>query len=87
MFAPGEQDMADQMFSDIDAINEANPYEEEPDTPALDAMDDLENIAEPDDGTVSMPNDSAEEPAAEEPANEESPADDTESFDIPDVPE
>jgi len=87
MFAPGEQDMADQMFSDIDAINDANPYEEEPDTPALDAMDDLENIAEPDDGTVSMPNDSAEEPATEEPADEESPADDTESFDIPDVPE
>jgi hypothetical protein len=49
-------------------------------------MDDLENIAEPDDGTVSMPNDSAEEPATEEPAEEEPPADDTESFDIPDVP-
>lgn len=84
LFTPGEQSAADQMFSDIDAINDANPYEEEPETPALDAMDDLENIAEPDDGTVTMPNDSSDESTEE--STDDAPSD-TSDFDIPDIPE
>lgn len=64
MFAPSEQGMADQMFSDIDNINAENPYEEEPDTDPF-TMDDLADIAEPPENDsseessddVSMPND------------------------------
>ena len=62
MFAPSEQGMADQMFSDIDNINAENPYEEETDTDPF-TMDDLAEIAEPDegsaksDGDIEMPND------------------------------
>ena len=44
MFAPGEQDAADQMFSDIDAINANDPYTEETDVAPLD-MDALSDIA------------------------------------------
>ena len=62
MFAPSEQGMADQMFSDIDNINAENPYEEETDTDPF-TMDDLAEIAEPaegsneSDGDIEMPND------------------------------
>ena len=83
MFAPGEQDMADQMFTDINTINAENPYEEEDPETALDSMDGLADIAENDGGvkTEPMPNDSAPEP----------PADNTEAgfadADIPEIPE
>ena len=50
MFVPGEQDMADQMFSDIDEINEETPMpNDEADTEPL-SMDELGKLAEPDDG-------------------------------------
>ena len=70
MFAPSEQGMADQMFSDIDNINAENPYEEEPDTDPL-TMDDLADIAEPEEGSsddIEMPNDESTVP--EPPLNE-----------------
>lgn len=81
MFAPGEQDMADQMFTDIDNINAENPYEDEPDS-AVDSMNDLADIAENEDDAVEpMPNDSADEPPDD---NTDAGFDDT---DIPEIPE
>ena len=55
LFAPTEQDSADQMMADIDAINAEDPFTEENGTDPL-SMDDLGKIAEPDDdGTVDIP--------------------------------
>lgn len=48
MFAPVEQDAANQMFSDIDTINQDDPLEPEPTQEPLD-MDALSKIADPED--------------------------------------
>lgn len=55
LFPPGEQDSADQMMADIDAINKNEPLTDEKDIAPL-SMDELGDIAEPDDdGTVEIP--------------------------------
>lgn len=55
LFPPEEQSSADQMFADIDAINENEPLTDENDVAPL-SMDELGEIAEPDDdGTVDIP--------------------------------
>lgn len=53
MFPPGEQQSANQMMSDIDAINsESDVLPSEPDDLNPFDMDDLEKIAEPEDDEV-----------------------------------
>lgn len=55
LFPPMEQDSADQMMADIDAINANEPLTDENDVAPL-SMDDLGDIAEPDDdGPVDIP--------------------------------
>lgn len=55
LFTPTEQDSANQMMADIDAINAEEPITDENDVAPL-SMDDLGDIAEPDDdGMVDIP--------------------------------
>jgi hypothetical protein len=55
LFPPEEQSSADQMFADIDAINANEPLTDENDVSPL-SMDELGEIAEPDDdGMVDVP--------------------------------
>ena len=57
LFAPDEQPLYQQVQDDINKINAENPVEGEEDLAPL-GMDDLADIAEGDDESVEMPNDS-----------------------------
>ena len=89
MFAPFEQDSANQMFNDINTINSESPVSE---SPTEDTLDGLADLAEPEDGEAPTTEPSAEgatEGTAEEtPATQETPKDDPFiDTEIPDIPE
>jgi hypothetical protein len=88
MFAPFEQDSANQMFNDINTINSESPVSE---SPTEDTLDGLADLAEPEDGEAPTSEPSAEgttEGTTEEtPDSPETPKDDPfVDTEIPDIP-
>lgn len=89
MFAPFEQDSANQMFNDINTINSESPTSE---SPTEDTLDGLADLAEPEDNATPTTEPSAEsateDTAEETPADSEQPKDDPFiDTEIPDIPE
>lgn len=88
MFAPFEQDSANQMFNDINTINSESPVSE---SPTEDTLDGLADLAEPEDGEAPTSEPSAEDTTEgtteETPETPETPKDDPfVDTEIPDIP-